>query len=107
MMQFFCLHLDRTQDSANESNTLPPQYSEENSGTKLSRMMYNFQTRPFLNLIAYDLMLIVAQFGNVSIFRGLWNMIDAFVWPGMYRQFSIYSRDILGLIIPNNKTVEH
>jgi hypothetical protein len=37
-----------------------------------------------LNLLAYDLMLIIAQFGNVSIFRGLWNVIDAFVWPGYY-----------------------
>ena len=88
-MQFFCLHLDRTQESENESNTLPPQYSEEKSGTKLSRMIFKFERRPFINLIAYDLMLIVAQFGNVSIFRGLWNMIDAFVWPGIYSQFFI------------------
>ena len=83
-MQFICLHLDRTEEVDIEAKNLPPQYSEENSGTKLSRILYNFKARSFLNLVAYDVMLIVAQLGNVSIFRGLWNMIDAFVWPGVY-----------------------
>ena len=84
ILQFFCLHLDREPEVNLEPNSYPTPMSEEQSGTQLSRILYRFKTRPFLNLLAYDIVLIIAQLGNVSIFRGLWNMIDAFIWPGIF-----------------------
>jgi hypothetical protein len=86
-MQFLCLHLDKTRDWSGKSTHLTSQSSKEKRGAKLSQILFGFQIRPFLNLMAYDFLLNIAQIGNVSIFRGLWNMIDAVVWPGISISF--------------------
>ena len=37
-----------------------------------------------IRLIAYDCFLIIALIGNVSSFRGFWNILDAYFWPSEF-----------------------
>ena len=41
-----------------------------------------------VRLVAYDGFLIIALIGNVSSFRGFWNILDAYFWPSEFAIFT-------------------